>query len=89
MSFEDKSLQCADCGKPSPSQQVNRNFSSRKDTQTSLSAVPACRQNRKTARFGNSGFGAAAGRCFLQRVPNAAKRQRSRSNLAATGRILQ
>jgi CxxC-x17-CxxC domain-containing protein len=56
MSFEDKSLQCADCGETfTHSAEEQELFQSRGYT-NEPKRCPACRQARKSERFGNSGY---------------------------------
>lgn len=57
MSFQDKSLQCSDCGATFTfSAEEQELFQSRGYT-NEPKRCPACRQARKTERYGNSGSG--------------------------------
>jgi CxxC-x17-CxxC domain-containing protein len=57
MSFEDKSLQCSDCGSTFTfSAEEQELFQSRGYT-NEPKRCPTCRQARKTERFGSSGSG--------------------------------
>ncbi len=64
MSFEDKSLQCADCGETFTFTAGEQEFFQSKGYTNEPKRCPACRQNRKTARFGNSGFGGGSRQMF-------------------------
>ncbi len=51
MSFEDKSLQCADCGETFTFTAGEQEFFQSKGYTNEPKRCPACRQNRKTARY--------------------------------------
>ena len=56
MSFEDKSIQCADCGEAfTHSAEEQELFQSRSYT-NEPKRCPACRQARKSERFGSTGY---------------------------------
>ena len=58
MSFEDKSLQCSDCGATFTfSAEEQEQFQSRGYT-NEPKRCPSCRQARKSASYGNSSYGA-------------------------------
>jgi len=59
MSFQDKSLQCSDCGATFTfSAEEQELFQSRGYTNEPKRCSP-CRQARKSERYGNSGYGAS------------------------------
>jgi CxxC-x17-CxxC domain-containing protein len=55
MSFEDKSLQCADCGATFTFTAEEQEFFQSKGYTNEPKRCPECRQARKAARYGNSG----------------------------------
>ncbi len=56
MSFEDKSLQCADCGAAFTFSAGEQEFFESKGYTNEPKRCPACRQSRKTERYGNSDY---------------------------------
>ena len=61
MSFQDKSLQCSDCGATFTFSAEDQEFFQSKGYTNEPKRCPECRQARKTERFGSgssSGFGA-------------------------------
>ena len=58
MSFQDKSLQCADCGKGFTFSAEDQEFFQSKGSTNEPKRCPECRQARKTERYGTSGYGA-------------------------------
>ena len=56
MSFEDKSLECFDCGATFTFGAEEQEFFQSKGYQNEPKRCPECRQARKAQRFGNSGF---------------------------------
>ncbi len=57
MSFEDKSLQCSDCGATFTFSAEEQEFFQSKGYTNEPKRCPACRQARKTERYGNdSGY---------------------------------
>lgn len=56
MSFEDKTLQCADCGESFTFSAGEQEFFQSKGYTNEPKRCPTCRQARKSARFGG-GFG--------------------------------
>jgi CxxC-x17-CxxC domain-containing protein len=58
MSFEDKSLQCADCGTTFTFSAEEQEFFASKGYTNEPKRCPSCRQARKSSRYGNSGYGA-------------------------------
>ncbi|MFC1908525.1 CxxC-x17-CxxC domain-containing protein [Chloroflexota bacterium] len=57
MSFEEKSLQCADCGADFAFSVEEQEFFATKGYTNDPKRCPACRQSRKSERYGNSGYG--------------------------------
>ncbi|MBI2980674.1 MAG: zinc-ribbon domain containing protein [Chloroflexi bacterium] len=55
MSFQDKSLQCSDCGVTFTFSADDQEFFQSKGYTNEPKRCPACRQARKTERYGNSG----------------------------------
>jgi CxxC-x17-CxxC domain-containing protein len=55
MSFEDKSLQCADCGTTFTFSAEEQEFFQSKGYTNEPKRCPECRQARKTSRYGNGG----------------------------------
>ena len=58
MSFEDKSLQCADCGTAFTFSADEQQFFHSKGYTNEPKRCPSCRQARKATRYGNSSYGA-------------------------------
>jgi len=59
MSFQDKSLQCADCGATFTFSAEDQEFYQSKGYTNEPKRCPECRQARKAERYGNnSGYGA-------------------------------
>jgi len=58
MSFEDKSLQCSDCGQQFTFTAGEQEFYSSRSLQNEPKRCPECRQVRKSERYGNSSYGA-------------------------------
>lgn len=57
MSFQDKTLQCADCGNSFTFTAQEQEFFQSKGYTNEPKRCPACRQARKAERYGNSGSG--------------------------------
>ena len=57
MSFEDKSIQCSDCGATFTFSAEEQEFFQSKGYTNEPRRCPSCRQARKTERYGNSGSG--------------------------------
>ena len=55
MSFEDKSLQCSDCGAEFTFSAEEQEFFQSKGYTNEPKRCPACRQARKSERYGSSG----------------------------------
>jgi CxxC-x17-CxxC domain-containing protein len=55
MAYQDKSLQCADCGATFTFTADEQEFYHSKGYTNEPKRCPACRQKRKAERFGNSG----------------------------------
>ena len=57
MSFEDKTLQCLDCGASFTFTAEEQEFFQSKGYLNEPKRCPACRQARKAERYGNDGYG--------------------------------
>jgi len=57
MSFQDKSIQCSDCGTTFTFSAEDQEFFRSKGYTNEPKRCPSCRQARKTERYGNSGSG--------------------------------
>lgn len=57
MSFQDKSLQCSDCGTTFTFSAEEQEFFQSKGYTNEPKRCPACRQARKTERYGTGGYG--------------------------------
>jgi CxxC-x17-CxxC domain-containing protein len=55
MAFQEKSLQCADCGKTFPFTVEEQEFFASKGYTNEPKRCPECRQTRRSERFGNGG----------------------------------
>ena len=62
MSFQDKSLQCSDCGITFTFSADEQEFFASKGYTNEPKRCPSCRQSRKSARYGNSGYGSQSRR---------------------------
>jgi len=56
MSFQDKSLRCSDCGATFTFSADEQEFFAAKGYTNEPKRCPSCRQSRKAARYGNSGY---------------------------------
>jgi len=56
MSFEDKSLQCSDCGQEFTFTAGEQEFYSSRGLQNEPRRCPECRRARKAERYGNDGY---------------------------------
>jgi CxxC-x17-CxxC domain-containing protein len=61
MSFQDKSLQCSDCGKTFTFSAEDQEFFRSKGYTNEPKRCPECRQARKSERYGNSSYGNSYG----------------------------
>jgi CxxC-x17-CxxC domain-containing protein len=57
MSFQDKTLQCSDCGISFTFSATEQEFFASKGFTNEPKRCPSCRQSRKTERGGASGYG--------------------------------
>ena len=57
MAFQDKSIQCSDCGATFTFSAEEQEFFQSKGYTNEPKRCPACRQSRKTERYGSSGSG--------------------------------
>ena len=62
MSFEDKTLQCSDCGANFTFSAEEQEFFQTKGFTNEPKRCPSCRQARKTERYGDGGYGYRAPR---------------------------
>ena len=58
MGFEDKTLQCSDCGQEFVFTAGEQEFFASKGYTNEPKRCPSCRQSRKADRYGNGGAGA-------------------------------
>jgi CxxC-x17-CxxC domain-containing protein len=58
MSFQDKTLKCADCGADFTFSAEDQEFFQSKGYTNEPKRCPECRQARKAQRYSNSGYGA-------------------------------
>ena len=58
MSFQDKSIQCSDCGTTFTFSAGEQELSRSRGYTNEPKRCPACRQARKSERYGNSSYGA-------------------------------
>ena len=56
MSFQDKSLQCSDCGQEFIFTAGEQEFYASRGLQNEPRRCPECRRARKTERYGNNGY---------------------------------
>jgi len=64
MSFEDKSLQCSDCGREFAFSAGEQEFYSSRGLQNEPKRCPECRRARKAERYGNGGYGGSRRQMF-------------------------
>jgi len=64
MSFEDKSIQCSDCGATFTFSSEDQEFFRSKGYTKEPKRCPECRQSRKSERYGNSSYGGAPRQMF-------------------------
>ena len=57
MSFEDKSIQCSDCGTTFTFSAEEQEFFASKGYTNEPKRCPLCREARKAERYGSSGYG--------------------------------
>ena len=57
MSFDDKSLECSDCGATFTFSAEEQEFFKTKGYTNEPKRCPSCRQARKTERYGNDNYG--------------------------------
>ena len=58
MSFQDKSLQCSDCGQEFTFTAGEQEFYSSRGLQNEPRRCPECRRAKKAERYGNNSYGA-------------------------------
>jgi len=64
MSFQDKTLQCSDCGREFTFSAGEQEFYSSRGLQNEPKRCPECRRARKSERYGNSGPGGSRRQMF-------------------------
>ena len=57
MNFQDKSIQCTDCGTTFTFSAEEQEFFASKGYTNDPKRCPSCREARKSERYGNSGYG--------------------------------
>jgi DNA-directed RNA polymerase subunit RPC12/RpoP len=73
MSFQDKSIQCSDCGAIFAFTAEQQEFFQSKDYTNDPKRCPSCREARKSERYGNRIAAVPAAKCFRQHAPSVAK----------------
>jgi len=68
VSFQDKSIQCTDCGNTFTFSAEEQEFFASKGYTNDPKRCPSCREARKSERYGNSGFGARSRRQMFPAV---------------------
>lgn len=68
MSFQDKSLQCSDCGTTFTFSAGEQEFFDSKGYTNEPKRCPECRQSRKSERYGSGGYGARSQRQMFPAV---------------------
>ena len=68
MSFQDKSLECSDCGIAFTHSAEDQEFYQSKGYTNEPKRCPECRQARKTQRNGNGGYGSSSPRRMFPAV---------------------
>ena len=64
MSFQDKSLQCSDCGQEFIFSAGEQEFYSSRGLQNEPKRCPECRRARKAERYGNGGYSSTRRQMF-------------------------
>ena len=57
MSYQEKSLECSDCGETFPFTVEEQEFFASKGYTNDPKRCPACRQTRRSQRYGNDSYG--------------------------------
>jgi CxxC-x17-CxxC domain-containing protein len=68
MSFEEKSIQCSDCGTSFTFSVEEQEFFASKGYTNEPKRCPACREARKSARYGNGGYSSGSRRQMFPAV---------------------
>jgi len=68
MSFQDKSIQCSDCGTTFTFSTEEQEFFASKGYTNDPKRCPSCREARKSARYGNSGYSSRSQRQMFPAV---------------------
>ena len=83
MSFEDKSIQCSDCGATFTFSAEEQEFFQSKGYTNEPKRCPACREARKAERYGSGGYGYRAQRQMFPAVcAQCARKLKYHSSLA-------
>jgi hypothetical protein len=87
ISFQDKSIQCFDCGDTFTFRAEAREFSQSKGYTSEPGHCPSCRQARKSERYSNSSHG-APGKCSPPPALSAARALKSPFSLAVISQFI-
>jgi CxxC-x17-CxxC domain-containing protein len=68
VSFQDKSIQCTDCGTTFTFSAEEQEFFASKGYTNDPKRCPSCREARKSERYGNGGFGSRSRRQMFPAV---------------------
>ena len=68
MTFQDKSLQCSDCGATFTFSTQDQEFFASKGYANDPKRCPSCREARKSARYDNSGYSSGSRRQMFPAV---------------------
>ena len=68
MSFQDKSIQCSDCGTTFSFSAEEQEFFASKGYTNDPKRCPSCREARKSTRYGNSGYSSRSRRQMFPAV---------------------
>ena len=83
MTFQDKTIQCADCGSSFTFTAREQEFFQSKGYVNEPKRCPTCRQSRRSQRGGGGGYPSA--RCIRRYVHNAGKKPKCLSNHEMVG----
>jgi CxxC-x17-CxxC domain-containing protein len=68
VSFQDKSIQCTDCGATFTFSAEEQEFFASKGYTNDPKRCPSCRESRKSERYGNGGYGSRSQRQMFPAV---------------------
>jgi len=88
MSFQDKSIQCSDCGDTFTFSAEDQEFFQSKGYTNEPKRCLSCRQARKSERYSNSSYGAPPGKCSPQPALSAARAPKSLFSLAVISQFI-